>query len=132
MKNGQGTFAVVLKNIIEVVKEGIVVTLRINIDEENANKTSDEKRMGFIGKNGTVCVERSADLYKLQTVTARDNPECRQCIELPYCIASCKYERAKNNTKCLGKSGDGLSLREKALLDYYSDLRKKQGGISNE
>ena len=208
--NGQGTFAVVLKNIIEVVKEGIVVTLRINIDEENANDISeivdgipeeyrsrvcisicnlfqnreristfdlykqaiskgyiysqrknhyvgchtgmlnatvintdgsvlvcangisDEKRMGFIGNNGNICVERSADLYKLQTVTARDNPECRECIELPYCIASCKYERAKNNSKCLGKSGDGLSLREKALLDYYSDLQKKQGGISNE
>ena len=201
--NGQGTFDVVLKNIIAVAKEGIKVTLRINIDEENAqdiseiideiptelrsniaisicnvfqnreristfdlykqviekgyvysqrwnqyvschacmvnatiintdgsillcsNTNADEKRMGFLGEKGNLCVERTADSYKLQTVTARDNPECKNCIELPYCIGSCKYTRLKDTTKCLGKNGDGLTLRERALLDYYSDLQSK-------
>lgn len=210
LKNGQGTFTRVFQNLMEAVKEGIVVTLRINIDEENANDISEiidkipeeyrsriciticnlfqskdristfklykqaiskgyiysqrynhyvgchtgmlnaavintdgtvlvcanadvnEKRMGVLGEKGNICVERSADLYKLQTVTARDNPECRECIELPYCIASCKYERAKNNSKCLGKSGDGLSLRERALLDYYSDLKRNREEQKNE
>ena len=95
-----------------------------------SNTSSDEKKLGFLGKNGNVCIERIEEWYKIQTVTARDNPKCKECIELPYCIGSCKYARRKDNTQCLGRGGDGLSLRERALLDYYSDLyneeRRKQ------
>lgn len=199
--NGKGTFSEVLKNVIGVAREGIIVTLRINIDEENgtditeiidtipvelrskiaidicnlfqneeristyglykqaiergyiysqrwnryvschacminatvidtdgsvlicSNTSPEEQRLGFVGENGTICIERRDELYQLQTVTARDNPECQECIELPFCIGSCKYARRKENLKCFGKSGDGLSLRERALLDYYSDLQ---------
>ena len=81
----------------------------------------------MLGKNGTLCIEQQGKLFDLQTVTARDNPECRKCIELPFCIGSCKYARLKDNSKCLGKSGDGLSLQERALLDYYSDLQNETG-----
>lgn len=203
LANGEGTFSEVLRNIIAVARAGILVTLRINIDEENAediseitdaipeelrsrvaisicnvfqnkeristyalyreaiekgylylnrkntyvschacmvnaaiidtdgsillcsNTDSNEKRMGLLGKNGNLCIERTGDLYKLQTVTARNNPECRECIELPFCIGSCKYVRLRDNSKCLGKSGEGLSLKERALLDYYSDLQNE-------
>lgn len=200
--NGEGTFDKIINNIIEVVRAGIAVTLRINVNKENINKISEtldaipqelradiaisicnvfqnekilstfsllkeaiekgyfytgrknkytcchacfknaavigtdgsvllcsntdeeEKRMGYLGKKGNVCIERTADFYKLRTITARDNPECRNCIELPYCIASCKYARLRDNTKCMGRGGDGMTIEERALLDYYYDIQK--------
>ncbi len=203
LANGEGTFDIILKNIESVLKQGIRVTLRINVDEENisdisevieaipeeyrglvqisicnvfqnekelstygllkqaiekgytyagrsnrytgchaglknatvidtsgnvllcSNTDSEEKRMGVISDNGKIRIERMADYYNLKTVSALDNPECRECIELPFCISSCKYARLHDNSKCLGKSGDGLSLEERALLDYYYDMQKQ-------
>lgn len=90
-----------------------------------SNTSPEEKRMGYLRENGQPCTERVSEFYNLRTITARDNPECKECIELPFCIAGCKYARLKDNTKCLGKNGSGLSLRERALLDYYSDLQKE-------
>ena len=210
LADGNGTFDVILKNLIAVVNEGICVTLRVNIDSENsedmtellesiprklrtkiaisisnifqntekistfnlykqaiekgylyinrwnmyapchacqknaividtdgsillcAGTDEDEKRVGYIGAKGNVCLEREAALFDLHSTTARNNPDCRDCIELPFCIGSCRYARMKENTKCQGKSNDGLSLHERALLDYYSDIQKIQGGTDNE
>lgn len=204
LANGERTFDVVLKNVESVLKQGIRVTLRINVDEENisdisevlngipeeyrglvqisicnifqnekelstfelvkqaiekgytyagrtnsytgchasiknaavvdtvgnvllcSNTDSEEKRMGYINGNGKICIERMTDYYDLNTVTALDNPECRECIELPFCISGCKYARFHDNSQCLGKNGDGLSLRERALLDYYYDIQKQK------
>lgn len=89
-----------------------------------SNTKPEEKRMGYLDNSGQVRIERLADYYKLKSTTALDNPECRECIELPYCIGSCKYSRMQNNKKCLGRSGDGMMLKERALLDYYYDLQK--------
>ena len=97
-----------------------------------AGTDEDEKRVGYIGAKGNVCLEREATLFDLHSTTARNNPDCRDCIELPFCIGSCRYARMKENTKCQGKSNDGLSLHERALLDYYSDIQKIQGGTDNE
>ena len=82
--------------------------------------------MGYLSDNGKIFIERHADFNMLQTLSARDNPKCLQCIELPFCINSCIYARYKDNTKCIGKNGDGLSLEERALLDYYYDLQKER------
>lgn len=105
-----------LKNAVVIDTDGAVLLC--------SNTDNEEKQMGYLGKQGNVCIERTADFYKLRTITARDNPECRNCVELPYCIASCKYARLKDNAKCIGRSGDGLSLEERALLDYYYDIQK--------
>lgn len=204
LADGSATFDIIFKNMIEAVKLGVFITLRINIDAKNADDISEvideipmefrsriavdicnifqnskristyalmkqiidkgyvysqrwnkfaschacllngvvidtdgsillcsntdkrEKRMGYLNSEGCCCIERQADLYNLQTVTARENPECRNCIELPYCIASCKYARLKDNTKCLGKRGNGLTIKEKALLDFYYDQQKER------
>lgn len=203
LANGNPTFDIVIENIIMVLKEGIQVTLRINVDEENisdisevieripeeyrgfiqvsicnlfqneeelstfdltkqtiekgyfyarrrntyagchasqknatvintdgsillcSNTDSEEKRMGYINDSGNICIERIADYYHLKTLTALDNPECRECVELPFCAAGCKYARFRDNMKCVEKNGDGLSLRERALLDYYYDLQRE-------
>ncbi len=87
-----------------------------------SNTSSDEKRVGYLTADGGVHVERVGDYLKLEALSARNNPECQVCMELPYCIESCKYTRMGDNTKCIGRGGDGLSLEERALLDYYSDL----------
>ena len=52
----------------------------------------------------------------------------KQCIELPYCIGRCQI--GANNNECLGILNDGLSIEERARLDYLFDKRKCQGGTS--
>ena len=209
LADGQGTYNVILTNIIDELKEGMGVVLRINVNEQNIsdisetldgipaiyrkqviinihnifqnkeklstfellkqaiekgytysdrwnkyvnchaclknavvintdgtvqlcpNTTPEEQRMGILGDGGNVCIERIEDYYNLHTTTARDNPECQNCIELPYCIGSCKYARLKDNTKCMGRSGDGLTLEERALLDYYYDRQKAKSASEN-
>lgn len=84
--------------------------------------------MGYLSEGGNVCIERNADYYKLHTMTARNNQQCRECIQLPFCIGSCKYKRLQDNSKCIGLNGGGLSVKEHALLDFYSDLQNKQLG----
>lgn len=54
--------------------------------------------------------------------------KCKQCIELPYCIGRCQI--GANNNECLGILNDGLSIEERARLDYLFDKRKCQGGTS--
>lgn len=202
LANGEKTFDTILRNVELVLKQGIRVTLRINVDEENiydisevldgipqeyrsqvqisicnifqnevefstyellkqaiekgyayagrinryvgchasvknaavidtsgdvllcSNTDLQEKRMGYINNDGKICIERLTDYYALGNITALDNPECCECIELPFCISGCKYARFHDNNRCLGKKGDGLSLQERALLDYYYDARK--------
>ncbi len=102
------------KNAIVIDTDGSVLLC--------SNTDSDEKRMGYLDIDGNVRIERLSDYYKLKSISALDNPQCRDCIELPYCIGSCKYSRMKNNQKCLEKRADGLTLKERALLDYYYDL----------
>lgn len=202
--NGGETFDIVLENVKQVLKEGIHVIFRINVDKENiddishlldaipkehrifaqisicnifqneeklstfsllkqaiekgyryaerwnkfvgcqtslknaavidtdgsvllcSNAEPEEKRMGCLDENGNIRIERSSDYYKVCTLSARDNPECHNCIELPFCIACCMKARLKNNKECFGRNGSGLSLKERALLDYYYDLQKEK------
>ena len=106
-----------LKNAVIIDTDGAILLC--------SNTAQDEKRMGYLNERGNVCIERRVDFYKLHTVSARDNPQCRECIQLPFCIASCKYKRFRDNSECIGMNGGGLSVREQALLDFYSDLQNK-------
>ena len=89
-----------------------------------ANTEKDENRLGYLRSDGKVCIERKEAFYKIHTVTALKNPECQNCVELPFCMATCAYARLKSNEKCLGRRNDGLTLEERALLDYYYDRCK--------
>lgn len=102
-----------LKNAIVVNCNGDII-LCSNTDRE-------EKRVGYLTEDGNIRVERIGAYYKMGVLSARENPRCRDCVELPYCIGSCKYKRMKNNVGCTGHRGDGLKLEERALLDYYYD-----------
>lgn len=108
-----------LKNAIVLDTDGNILLC--------SNTGAGEKRMGYLETDGRLCMEREEAYYKIKMLSARENAECRDCVELPYCIAGCKYQRMGQNNRCLGKQGDGLSLKERALLDYYYDQLHKSG-----
>lgn len=209
LSNGNGTYEVVVKNMLEVLKAGIRVTLRININDKNcvdisvlldsipkkyrskvqisivnvfqneheistftyvkqaidkgypyrrdnryrschatlhnavimdtdgslllcSNTKKGEKRLGFIDDEGKICIERKHNYYKIHEISILDNEVCKSCLELPFCIAGCKYVRLEDENLCIKKRGDGLSIEEHALLDYYYDLkREKRNGTKS-
>jgi len=55
-------------------------------------------------------------------MSALKNKSCLECIQLPICISTCKLKRYRNNDKCIGKRADELEIKDRALLQYYSDL----------
>lgn len=91
-----------------------------------ANARQEEKELGYIGSNGEMVIQNTALYYKLKTVSALQNQECRECKELPFCIATCKYRRSIDNQHCIGKRNDGLTVEERAKLDYLYDKRKEK------
>lgn len=85
-----------------------------------------EPPLGKLVNDGIVVYRDRNLCYKIKMTSALDNKECRSCIELPYCIGDCKYGRMRKNSGCLGKQSDGMSLEERARLDYYYDVIKNQ------
>lgn len=72
------------------------------------------------------------DNPKYQKIMEQINEVCKSCLELPFCIAGCKYVRLEDENLCIKKRGDGLSIEEHALLDYYYDLkREKRNGTKS-
>lgn len=89
------------------------------------NTDKEEKAVGKLESGGNV-VYKDIDLnYKMKTISARYNKVCKECVELPFCIGSCKYGRLQDNSKCLGKKNDGMTLEERACLDYYYDMKRR-------
>ena len=86
-----------------------------------ANADKEDKKLGFIDEEGKIRIQNSAAYYKLKTVSALQNPACKECEQLPFCIGTCKYGRYKNNDKCIGMKNDGLTIQELAKLDYLYD-----------
>lgn len=203
MVSGEGTYDTIIENTKQVLKAGISVILRINIDKDSIDtadeilekfSTEDRKRMtvqvanlyqennkisvfpiyekaikmgygysgrknifmacqtclkngmivntdgniiicsnaegkkelGYIDADGKIHIKDVEKYHALKTLSAIQNPECRECIELPFCIGSCKYRRSQENTKCIGKKSDGLSIEEYALLDYIYDKNQEE------
>ena len=89
-----------------------------------SNTCQGEKKLGILKNRGYVTCDNVDMLYKIKTVSALDNKSCRECVELPYCIGSCPYGMLQCEDKCLGEKNDGLTLKERALLDYYCDRKK--------
>lgn len=105
-------------------KNGVVIGADGNIIV-CANASNDNKYLGYIDTNGNIQINDISQYFKLKTVSAIHNPQCVNCIELPLCIGSCKYKRAQDNSKCIGKRNDGFSIQERAKLDYLLDKRKE-------
>lgn len=93
-----------------------------------SNVQKGEKNIGTLGLNGKVEYKNMGLLYEFKTISARDNEQCKNCIELPFCIGACKYARLKNNNECIGIQNDALTLEERACLDYYYD-RKLENAV---
>lgn len=210
LADGSGTYDKVLENILLAAKQGIRVTLRMNVSEENYNALEEllseipeehrhllnvsianvfqneekisvyeilkralelgyrvmqrknvyaschacfqhsvvvdtdgslllctnaggEKRVGYLDAEGNICMEQKGKWCRLKEASALDNPECRKCKELPLCVEGCNLGRMKSNDKCRGKRPDGMSVEERALLDYYIDYyenERKQQDVS--
>lgn len=108
-------------------KNGIVVDTNAKIIV-CANAVS-EGELGYIDDDGNLHIENVPKYCKLKTVSALQNPECRDCLELPFCIATCKFWRLKDNTLCVGKRADGMSIEDMAKLDYLYDNRLLKGKV---
>lgn len=90
---------------------------------------SDVGDIGYIDESGSAHIT-NGDLYcRLKTVSVLNNPECKNCLELPFCFGTCKYYRSKENTKCTGKRANGLSIEEMAKLDYLYDKMKLEENV---
>ena len=112
-----------LKNGIIVDADGKLI-ICTNADER-------DKILGYISDSGSINIQYSSNYYKLKTASALENIQCRSCVELPYCVGTCKYHRMLENQECIGHKNDGLSVEERAKLDYVYDehIRKiKKGG----
>lgn len=82
--------------------------------------------IGKLEKNGIITYYNRDRYIEAIMKSACDNKICRECIELPMCIGRCRLARVKESNQCLGKANGGLSLEERAKLDYYYDeIRSK-------
>jgi len=79
--------------------------------------------LGYISEDGKFIINDQSLYYKMKTVSVLDNAKCVNCIKLPMCAASCKFKRFKDNSTCIGNDGEGISMEERSLLHYYSDLK---------
>lgn len=77
--------------------------------------------IGNIEEKGTVRYRNKAHYNQKLMMSVRNNKKCMECIELPLCIGRCRLKLEKNNNTCLGKNNDGLTLEERAKLDYLHD-----------
>ncbi|MGN0351527.1 MAG: radical SAM protein [Roseburia sp.] len=101
------------------------------IVDTNANiiictNAEEPRELGFIDKDGEIHIKNLAKYNRLKFVSAIQNTECQKCVELPFCIGTCKYRRSIENNKCIGKKGDGLTIEEHAILDYLYDEKRKE------
>ncbi|OPJ59973.1 radical SAM/SPASM domain-containing protein [Clostridium oryzae] len=95
--------------------------------------------IGKLGSDGEIQYSNAQEFLKFINLSAIDNENCRNCIQLPMCMGGCKYSRYKDSKVCNALSPNVLSLEEKILLHYYTDnnpmvyendtLAKKQKSI---
>lgn len=90
------------------------------------NTGSEDAAVGVLGEDGVIHYKDYDRHCKMKMVSAVQNEDCKNCRELPFCIASCKYKRMRENTGCMGKRNDGLTFEEHALLDYYCDKKRDE------
>lgn len=141
------TYDKIKENLIKVSEQNIFVILRINIDEKNVDTATNilseipeqyrsniavnvanlyqikDKILGRIDEKGKVCITNPKVRYQLKTASMIKNPNCRKCIQLPFCISTCKKAIYKENVICQGKRANGLSIEEIAKLDYLYDKK---------
>lgn len=81
------------------------------------------KFIGHINTDGKMILNNTAEYYKFQNFTVLDIEECRKCIQLPMCMGGCKNAKYSNNDICNGENSDGLSLKERIILQYLNDIK---------
>lgn len=85
------------------------------------NSLGEDGVIGILKENGKTSYRNKAKYEEELLLSSRNLGKCRDCIELPFCIGGCQLARASGNTSCDGSHPDGLTLTERARLDYYSD-----------
>jgi len=114
-ENSYATCEVCYKNGFSIAPDGTVSSC--------THAAEEGLTFGYINDEGKFIIRNTEFYYKIKTVTALENESCRECQQLPICIASCKFRRYKSNSACMGVGGEGMSSKERILLHYYSDLR---------
>lgn len=89
------------------------------------NVLPEEGVIGKLNEKGNITYYEREKYRQSIMKSARDNETCRGCIELPFCIGRCRLTRTKEEHNCLGKTNVGLSLEERAKLDFYYDEVQK-------
>ena len=84
-----------------------------------------KKVVGNLGDNGSIQYKNLEKYNQELLYSIRDNIKCRNCIELPLCIGRCKLAMIQSPQECMGKHNDGLTVEERAKLDFYYDQIKK-------
>lgn len=86
------------------------------------NSDDDNGVIGELKENGVVIYKNRKKYEEIMLLSARNNEKCRKCIELPFCIGGCPIARGKGRNICISDRADGLTLTERAKLDYYADI----------
>lgn len=84
---------------------------------------SEDRILGKINEKGNMCITNPKVFYQIKTASMVKNPSCQECIQLPFCVSTCKKSIYKENIGCHGKKANGLSVEEKAKLDYLYDIK---------
>lgn len=90
------------------------------------NAQDNDEIVGELRDNGKICYKNKNSYEEKLMLSALDHEKCRNCIELPFCIGSCQYARAKGIMACTDARADALTLEDRAKLDYYCDIFKHQ------
>lgn len=88
--------------------------------------------VGKLEEGGKIIYKNMEQRRQELMASARDNEKCRTCIELPLCIGRCRLARIEKNQGCMGKQNDGLSIEERAKLDFYYDKIKIEERENND
>ncbi len=100
--------------------------LVVNTDGKVYFCTHDDnnENLGQLKEGGIVKYKNETKFHQDVMKSIIDNETCRNCIELPLCFGACKKAKCKQQSECYGKRPDGLTVKEVAMLDYYSDQKK--------
>lgn len=81
---------------------------------------------GKLNKEGTIDFINKDGFDEFNGFSPCNTENCSKCNQLAMCMGGCKYSKFLNPKICNGKLPDGLSLDEKILLHYYSDVKNKK------
>jgi uncharacterized protein len=82
---------------------------------------------GYMNNTGNIKFTDQSLYFNFHNASPFKDKACTECIELPMCMAGCKFAKFKNPNMCVVKAKGGMSLEERIKLHYYSDVKASKG-----